>query len=191
MDTLNKIKELLRARIGLYSIGLHAYWDQFPGLLECLTEYNAFIAQRLSGFGEVYNFGMVDTEEKGREAGEYFNRNNVDIVFSHAATYCTSACVLPVHRLSKAPAVVLDLQPAPKMAYEITGTDRWLAQCVACCVPEISSAMARARIPSGWSTVSWGSITRRPSRRRTRIPPAAPRLSARGMRSGNGALPRR
>ena len=147
MDTLNKIKELLRARIGLYSIGLHAYWDQFPGLLECLTEYNAFIAQRLSGFGEVYNFGMVDTEEKGREAGEYFNRNNVDIVFSHAATYCTSACVLPVHRLSKAPAVVLDLQPAPKMAYEITGTDRWLAQCVACCVPEISSAMARARIP--------------------------------------------
>lgn len=32
----------------------------------------------------VFNFGMVDTEEKGREAGEFFNKNNVDIVFSHA-----------------------------------------------------------------------------------------------------------
>ena len=147
MDILRKIKSPKKARIGLYSVGLKAYWAQFPGLYDCLMEYNAFIARQLGEFGEVCDFGMVDTEEKGREAGEFFNRNSADIVFCHAATYCTSACVLPVHRINRAPAVVLNLQPAPEMAYDVTGTDRWLAQCVACCVPEISSAMARARIP--------------------------------------------
>ena len=146
-NILKKIKEPLRARIGLYSAGLHTYWDQFAGLKECLMGYNEFLAEKLSAFGEVYNFGLVDTEVGGREAGEYFNKNNVDIVFSHAATYYTSACVLPVHQICKAPAIILNLQPAAEMAYDVTGTDRWLTQCVGCPVPEISNAMNRANIP--------------------------------------------
>lgn len=147
MNGLTKIKETKKARIGVYSAGLHAYWEQFEGLRDCLMGYNDFIAQRLAEFGEVYNFGLVDTEETGREAGEYFNKNNVDIVFSHAATYYTSSCVLPVHQINKAPVIVLNLQPAPEMAYETTGTDRWLAQCVGCSIPEISNAFNRAGIP--------------------------------------------
>lgn len=147
MEQLKKLKEAKKARIGLYSVGLQAYWDQFEGLKDCLLGYNRFIEKRLEEFGEVYNFGLVDTEDKGREAGEFLNRNHVDIVFLHVATYCTSACVLPVHQINKAPAVVLNLQPAPEMAYDITGTDRWLAQCVGCCVPEISNAFNRAGIP--------------------------------------------
>lgn len=144
MNSLKKIKEPKKARIGLYSAGLHTYWEQFGGLYDCLMGYNHFIEKRLSQWGDVYNFGMVDTEEKGREAGEFFNKNNVDIVFSHAATYYTSACVLPVHQINKAPAVVLNLQPTAEMAYESTGTDRWLAQCVGCSIPEISNAFNRA-----------------------------------------------
>jgi L-arabinose isomerase len=147
MDMLKKIKPPKRARIGVYSAGLHTYWEQFEGLYDCLMGYNRFIAERLGEFGEVFNYGMVDTEEKGREAGEYFNRQNVDIIFSHAATYYTSACVLPVHQINKAPVIILNLQPAPEMAYEITGTDRWLAQCVGCSIPEISNAFNRAGIP--------------------------------------------
>ncbi|HJB30085.1 MAG TPA: L-fucose/L-arabinose isomerase family protein [Candidatus Blautia faecavium] len=146
MSRLQRIKEPQMPRIGFYSAGLHAYWEQFAGLLECLMGYNRFIEEKLKNFGEVFNFGIVDTEEKGREAGEYFNRNNVDIVFSHAATYYTSACVLPVHQINKAPVIILNLQPAPEMAYEKTGTDRWLAQCVGCSIPEISNAFNRAGI---------------------------------------------
>lgn len=146
MDIKKRIKEPKKARIGLYSAGLHTYWDQFEGLLDCLKEYNSFIEKRLSEYGEVFNFGIVDTETGGREAGEYFNRNNVDIVFSHAATYYTSSCVLPVHQICSAPVVVLNLQPAAEMAYESTGTDRWLAQCVGCPIPEISNAFNRAGI---------------------------------------------
>ncbi len=147
MSGLAKIKEMPKARIGVYSAGLHAYWEQFEGLLDCLMGYNRFIEKKLSEFGEVYNFGLVDTEDKGREAGEYFNKHNVDIVFSHAATYYTSACVLPVHQINKAPVIILNLQPTPEMSYETTGTDRWLAQCVGCSIPETSNAFNRAGIP--------------------------------------------
>ncbi|MEG2286495.1 MAG: L-fucose/L-arabinose isomerase family protein [Ruthenibacterium sp.] len=142
-----KIKPPLRARIGLYSAGLETYWGQFDGLLDCLNSYNAFLAERLSAFGEVVNFGMVDSETKGREAGEFFNAHNVDIVFSHAATYYTSSSILPIHQICKAPVVVLNLQPAAEMAYDKTGTDRWLAQCVACAIPETANAFNRAGIP--------------------------------------------
>ncbi|MGI6112270.1 MAG: L-arabinose isomerase family protein [Bilifractor sp.] len=147
MSGLGKIKEPLKARIGLYSAGLHTYWDQFAGLKDCLTGYNRFLESKLSEYGEVFNFGLVDTEDKGREAGEYFNRNNCDIIFSHAATYYTSSCVLPVHQICSAPAIILNLQPTAEMSYETTGTDRWLAQCVGCPVPEISNAFNRANIP--------------------------------------------
>ena len=147
MSGLAKIKEPKQARIGIYSVGLNTYWGQFEGLLDCLMGYNRFIAERLSEYGEVYNFGLVDTEDKGREAGEYFNQNNVDLVFSHVATYCTSSCVLPVHQINQAPVIVLNLQPTPEMSYETTGTDRWLAQCVGCSIPEISNAFNRAKIP--------------------------------------------
>ena len=146
MSGLTKIKPPKKARIGLYSAGLNTYWGQFEGLYDCLMGYNRFIEKRLSEWGEVFNFGMVDTEEKGREAGEFFNKNNVDIVFSHAATYYASATVLPVHQINNAPVIILNLQPTAEMAYDTTGTDRWLAQCVGCFIPEISNAFNRAGI---------------------------------------------
>ena len=146
MKELTRLKDIKKARIGLYSAGLQAYWAQFAGLKDTLVGYNEFIAKKLSAYGQVFNFGLVDTEDGGRKAGEYFNASNVDIVFLHMATYVTSACVLPVHQICQAPAIVLNLQPAPEMAYELTGTDRWLAQCVACAVPEVSNAFNRAGI---------------------------------------------
>ena len=147
MSGLTKIKPPKKARIGLYSAGLNTYWGQFEGLYDCLMGYNRFIEKRLSEWGEVFNFGMVDTEEKGREAGEFFNKNNVDIVFSHAATYYASATVPPVHQINNAPVIILNLQPTAEMAYDTTGTDRWLAQCVGCSIPEISNAFNRSGIP--------------------------------------------
>ncbi|MDD3339185.1 MAG: L-fucose/L-arabinose isomerase family protein [Lachnospiraceae bacterium] len=147
MEKLTKLKPSKKARIGLYSAGLHTYWAQFEGLYDCLMEYNHFLEEKMSEYGEVYNFGMVDTEDKGRAAGEYFNKNNVDIVFSHAATYYTSSCLLPIHQINKAPVIILNLQPTPEMAYDKTGTGNWLAQCVGCSIPEISNAFNRSHIP--------------------------------------------
>lgn len=136
-----------RARIGLYSAGLHTYWAQFDGLEERLRTYNGFIAEKLSQYGEVYNFGLMDSEDAGLKAGEYFNASNVDIIFAHSATYFTSSYVLPVHQICKAPAVWLNLQPTARMNYAKTGTGEWLAHCVGCPVPEVSNAFERAGIP--------------------------------------------
>ena len=137
-----------RPRIGLYTIGLKAYWDQFPDLRERLLFYGESIRERLSRFGEVSYFGLVDEPAAGREAGAYFRERQVDIIYVHCATYCTSASVLPVHQTCGAPLIILNLQPAAAMAYPTTGTGEWLANCGACPVPEIKNALDRAGIGS-------------------------------------------
>ncbi len=142
-----KRKETKRARVGLYSAGLHAYWSQFEGLHDRILGYNAFIEERVGGWGEVFNFGLVDSEVKAREAGEFFNAHNVDLILAHSGTYFTSSCVLPVHQICKAPTVMLNLQPAPQMAYATTNTGEWLAHCVGCPIPEAANAVERAGIP--------------------------------------------
>ena len=145
--TRQPIKPGLRARIGLYAIGHPHYWNQFPGLRDRLLAYTSFLERRMAEWGEVFNFGMVDEEAKAREAGEWFNRHNVDILMCHAATYAMSASHIAVPQVCRRPVVVLNLQPAARMNYARTDTGEWLSQCVACCVPEIANAFARAGIP--------------------------------------------
>jgi L-arabinose isomerase len=147
MSAIEALKPVKKARIGLYSAGLRAYWSQFDGLRERLVNYGRFIESKLAAYGEVFNFGLVDDEISGRAAGEWFNSKNVDIVFCHSATYVTSACVLPVHQICCAPLVILNLQPTPQMNYQKTTTGEWLAHCGACPVPEFTNALNRAGIP--------------------------------------------
>lgn len=147
MSSLTPIKPARKPRIGLYSIGLRAYWEQFPGLRERLLAYGAFIEQRMAAWGEVFNYGLVDTEAEGRAAGEWLQSRNVDLVFCHAATYSTSSTVLPLHQICTAPAVFLNLQPAARINYERSTTGEWLAHCNACAVPEFANAFNRAGMP--------------------------------------------
>lgn len=59
-------KEPKKARVGLYTMGLKAYWKQFPGLEQRLADYGRFIEQKLAALGaEVWNFGLVDCETAG------------------------------------------------------------------------------------------------------------------------------
>lgn len=147
MPLLTPIKPARKPRIGLYSVGLRAYWEQFPGLRERLIAYGRSIEQRLAAWGDVHNYGLVDTEGSGREAGEWLQSRNVDLVFCHSATYSTSSTVLPVHQLCDAPAVFLNLQPTARIDYARSTTGEWLAHCGTCAVPEFASAFNRAGIP--------------------------------------------
>lgn len=145
---MKKMKEAKKPKIGIYSMGLKAYWSQFAGLRERMLEYGEFIAHRIEEMGaEVYFYGLVDCEEAGREAGEYFNAHNIDLIFAHSATYVTSASVLPVHQICQAATVVLNLQPTAQISYEKTTTGEWLAHCGACPVPELANAFHRSAIP--------------------------------------------
>lgn len=146
MSIFNKLKETQKARVGLYIVGHPHYWDQFEGLHDRLVNYGNFIENKMSTWGEVYNFGMVDNEKKAQKAGEWFNEKNVDILFCYSATYAMSASHIAIPQITNVPVVVLNLQPAESINYEETTTGEWLAHCGACAVPEISNAFQRCGI---------------------------------------------
>jgi L-arabinose isomerase len=135
-------------RVGIFGIGLAAYWPQFDGLRERLEGYQQEIEARLEEMGaEVVSAGLVDTAQAARQAGAMLATAHLDLVMLYTATYATSSQVLPVVQAVDAPVVVLNLQPTRTLDYEAMTTGEWLANCSACCVPEIAGALTRARIP--------------------------------------------
>jgi L-arabinose isomerase len=143
-------------RLGLFGIGLDAYWPQFPGLQERLQGYLARVAAKLGRPGvEVVNVGLVDSPDRAREAGRRLRREDVDLIFLHVTTYALSSTVLPVVQRAKVPVVVLNLAPAPAIDYAAFNrlgdrtkmTGEWLAHCSACPVPEIANVFKRCGIP--------------------------------------------
>ncbi len=143
-------------KVGLFGIGLDAYWPQFAGLKERLEGYLGTTARRLARPGvKVVNLGLVDNPKKALEAGHRFREADVDLIFLHVTTYALSSTVLPVVRRAKVPVIILNLQPEAAIDYASFNrmgdrtkmTGEWLAHCAACPVPEIANVFNRARIP--------------------------------------------
>lgn len=143
-------------KVGLFGIGLEAYWDQFEGLESRLRGYVSIVENNLAGFGaEIINLGLIDTPEKAVDAGHQFRQEDVDLIFLYVTTYALSATVLPVVRRAKVPVIVLNLVPEAAIDYKWFNqlndrtrmTGEWLAYCSACPVPEIANVFKRARVP--------------------------------------------
>lgn len=135
-------------RIGVFGIGLAAYWPQFAGLKERLEGYQRQVEDRIRGWGaEVISAGLVDTPPAAREAGGQFARSDADLLICYVGTYATSSQVLPVVQKAHVPVLVLNLQPTAALDYAHADTAEWLANCSTCCVPEIANAFTRALIP--------------------------------------------
>ncbi len=142
--------------VGLFGIGLDAYWPQFTGLHDRLAGYVGQVAQRIGRPGvRVVNLGLVDTPEKAEVAGHEFRRQDVDLIFLYVTTYALSSTVLPVVRRAKVPVILLSLSPSAAIDYAVFNrmgdrtkmTGEWLAYCQACSVPEIANVFRRCRIP--------------------------------------------
>jgi L-arabinose isomerase len=137
-----------RPRIGVLGIGLAAYWPQFEGLHERLAGYQAGLEHQLGALGaDVVSAGLVDTPQAARAAGELLAGARVQLIMLYTATYATSSQVLPAVQAAKVPVVILNLQPTRTLDYEHMTTGEWLANCAACCVPELAGAFTRARVP--------------------------------------------
>jgi L-arabinose isomerase len=135
-------------RVAVFGIGLAAYWPQFEGLRERLEGYQSGIERRLEEMGaDVVTAGLVDTPQAARAAGDALAGARPRLLLVYTATYATSSQVLPVVQAIGAPVVVLNLQPTRTLDYESMTTGEWLANCSACCVPEIAGALTRAGIP--------------------------------------------
>jgi L-arabinose isomerase len=142
--------------VGLFGIGLEAYWDQFEGLKARLEGYLKKVASRLRRSDvRVVDLGLVDSPEKAVVAGHEFRRADVDLIFLYVTTYALSSTVLPVVRRAKVPVIILNLAPSAAIDYAAVNhmddrtkmTGEWLAFCQACPVPEIANVFRRCGIP--------------------------------------------
>ena len=155
VDEIRHTTTLTPVRVGLFGIGLDAYWPQFSGLKDALLAHLAVTADRLARPGvEVVNLGLVDCVDAAFAAGRDFRRADVDLIFLHVTTYALSSTVLPVVRRAKVPVVILNLQPDAAIDYAAFNklgdrtamTGHWLSYCAACPVPEIANVFRRAGV---------------------------------------------
>ena len=142
-------------KVGLFGIGLEAYWEQFEGLKKRLESYINQVEEKIKTLPcEVINLGLIDNPEKAIVAGHDFRKADVDIIFLYVTTYALSSTVLPVVQRAKVPVIILNLSPEANIGYVAFNkmTDRtkmtgeWLAYCSACPVPEIANVFKRAGI---------------------------------------------
>jgi len=144
-----------RACVGLVGLGLKAYWAQFEGLEGRLTGYVDKVAEKIGRDGvEVVNLGLIDTPQKGMQAGHQLRREDVDLLVIYATTYALSSTVLPMVQRAKVPVILLNLQPKAAIDYanfnrlkdRTAMTGEWLAYCATCPIPEIANVFRRAGI---------------------------------------------
>ena len=142
-------------KIGLFAIGLDAYWEQFAGLKERLESYISIVSNKIKDYNvEVVNLGLIDTAQKAMEAGHRFRQADVDLIFLYVTTYALSSTVLPVVQRAKVPVIILNLSPEASINYDRFNkmndrtkmTGEWLAYCSACPVPEIANVFKRSGI---------------------------------------------
>ncbi len=142
-------------KIGLFSIGLDTYWEQFAGLEDRLKGYLEVVENKLKAtHPSVVNAGLVDNTDKAFAAGKLFKTEDVDVIFLYVTTYALSSTVLPVVQRSNVPVIILNLAPEAaidyahfnKMTDRTQMTGEWLAYCSACPVPEIANVFNRCGI---------------------------------------------
>jgi L-arabinose isomerase len=149
------MKSTFPLKIGLFGIGLDAYWPQFKGLKERLEGYLEEVSKKIGSFGAgIVNLGLIDNPVSAIEAGHRFRQEDVDIIFLYVTTYALSSTVLPVVQRAKVPVIILNLSPEKSIDYKSFNklndrtkmTGEWLANVSACPVPEIANVFIRAGI---------------------------------------------
>jgi L-arabinose isomerase len=134
-------------RIGLFGIGLAAYWPQFEGLRESIEGHLGAIANQLAQWGEVVGGGLVDTAQAGAAAGDRFAEARIDLLVCWSGTYATSTQVLPVAQRAGAPVLLLNMQPKAAMDYATADTRECLAMAGICPIPELAGVFGRTGVP--------------------------------------------
>ncbi|RLG23403.1 hypothetical protein DRN85_09410 [Methanosarcinales archaeon] len=134
---------MVRPRIGLLPTGHLIYWGQFPGLKEMgLNMYEKYL-QRLGQIGEVISPGLIDTKEKAWEAGKFFQKENIDILFVLPLGYTTGIVVLPcVKQLNNdIPLRILNSHIDETYDYKTADTTIYLYHEGPCCIPEYAAGL--------------------------------------------------
>jgi L-arabinose isomerase len=137
-----------RAKIGLVSGGLGAYWPQFPDLLPQLKRSAERVSARISALGcDLVDAGFISDAEDGARAAEQLRAAGCDLIVGFLTTYMTATMLVPIAQRSSAPVLLINLQPTEAMDHATFDTGQWLAYCGACPLPEMANAFLRCGIP--------------------------------------------
>ncbi len=143
-----------RGRIGVFGIGLDAYWPQFPELKGKLLAHQQVFVHRLREAGsEVVSGGLCDTSHRAFDVGSAFRGEGCDLVFCYVATYAPAATVVPVAQRAGAPMVLVALQPSARMDYVQATTAMQLEHDNVTSLPEICGALIRCGVPAAGAIV--------------------------------------
>ncbi len=141
-------RKALTGKVGLMSIGLDTYWQQFDGLLPELMKKAEVLRRKLEGFGvEVADFGMVDCQERAYATLPQILAADLDVLFVDMVTYGTSATFGAIVRAVSCPVVLVALQPLAAMDYAHGTTFMQLCNDDICSVPEFTGVAARLGRP--------------------------------------------
>lgn len=132
------------ARIGIFGVGYHVYWKQFPGLLDELMAKMRVLVERVKATGaEVVEFGMVDKAQDAYALVPRIKAADLDLLFCDMLTYATSASFAAIVRNTDVPIVMVALQPLRAMDYARATTHMQLANDDFCSVPEFTGVALR------------------------------------------------
>ena len=132
------------ARIGIFGVGHHTYWAQFPGLRdEMLAKIDVLVGRVSARGATVLNFGLVDRAAAAYALLPQLKAADLDLVFCDMVTYATSATFGVIVRSLDVPIVLVALQPMAAMDYDRATTQMQLANDDFCSVPEFTGVAIR------------------------------------------------
>lgn len=134
----------LSARVGVFGVGFHMYWPQFPGLYEELMGHLKTFTNRVTARNvEAIDFGMVDDAQSAYLLLGKLKAANLDMVFCNMLTYATSATFGAIIRDLNVPIVLVALQPLSRMDYSKATTYMQLCNDNICSLPEFAGVAVR------------------------------------------------
>ncbi|MDR1142352.1 MAG: hypothetical protein LBL62_11715 [Planctomycetaceae bacterium] len=134
----------LTAKAGVFGVGHHTYWSQFPGLLDELDGKLKIFCNKIKRFGaEPVDFGIVDNASDALEILPKLKAADLDILFVDMLTYATSSTIGVIFRGLDIPIVLVALQPESAMDYVHGTTYRQLCNDDFCSVPEFLGVALR------------------------------------------------
>lgn len=137
-------KKPRQARIGVFGVGYHVYWTQFPGLKNELLAKLDVLVERVRATGaSVENFGLADKAQDAYALVPRLKAADLDLIFCDMLTYATSASFGAIVRSVDVPIVLVALQPLSAMDYARATTHMQLANDDFCSVPEFLGVAIR------------------------------------------------
>lgn len=132
------------ARVGIFGVGHHTYWSQFPGLRDEMLAKIDVLVRKVAATGvAVTNFGLVDQAQAAYALVPKLKAADLDLVFCDMVTYATSATFAAIVRALDVPIVLVALQPLAAMDYARATTQMQLANDDFCSVPEFTGVAIR------------------------------------------------